>query len=347
MIIFFVILFALCAWRMKYQKDGYYNDYINPSQTAAIRGIFACIIFLSHLRDYMTLSGPGANSYSWLLYQIGQCMVAAFFFYSGYGIMFSYRIKENYEKGFLKKRLFITWLHFAVAVCMYWILNCILGNSYPLKRILLSFTGWDDIGNSNWFMFVTFAFYLIIWISFKIIKKVLPNSGSVTRSYGIVALAFVGTSILFVFLHMSKGSWWYDTVFTFAAGGLYCLLKDKIDKFVMCRKHYLISGVFVIAMYVIFREGGSALLYNVCAIFFVLAITWFTMKVKINNPFIDWMGKYSFYIYIYMRIPMIILQNLGLFANNNYLFTIVSFILTVSLAYIMSCVQKKIDRIFV
>ena len=111
---------------MKIKKKEIFDDYLAMDQTTAIRGILIGIIFLSHLRDYLPFNGPGDGIYVGVINLIGQSMVAPFFFYSGYGIMKSYEKKARYRQGFLEKRLGITWLHFAIAVSIYYIVNMTL-----------------------------------------------------------------------------------------------------------------------------------------------------------------------------------------------------------------------------
>lgn len=52
-------------------------------------------------------------------------------------------------------------LFFDVAVLLFLVTNLILGKCPGLKQVLLSFTGWDSIGNSNWYMFIIFCMYIL------------------------------------------------------------------------------------------------------------------------------------------------------------------------------------------
>lgn len=346
MFIFLILLAALCCWNLKFQKDGIYEDYLSIEQTTAIRGILACIIFCSHLRDYLVFSTPADQLYVKILYTIGQCMVAPFFFYSGYGIVLSYQKKKNYGKGFLRKRLGLTWMHFAVAVVLFYLVDCVLGISYSFPTFLVSLTGWSDVGNSNWFMFVTFVLYLIVWVSMKVVAKIRSDGDSNERSQLLVTLIALMSGILLGVLAVLKQSWWFDTLLSFTFGGIYCLVKDQVDHF--CRKggNWLVLTGVVLIFYFLFHHSGGYAAYNVCACFFIMAISCLTMKVKIMNPVLMWLGKHSFYIYIYMRIPMIILKHLGIFTDNNELFAAICLAITCLLAWIMSGIHNRTDKYF-
>lgn len=346
MVIFLILLAVVSCWNMKPQKAGIHGDYLSIEQTTAIRGILACIIFCSHLRDYLAFSTPADQLYVKILYSIGQCMVAPFFFYSGYGIVVSYQKKKNYGNGFLRKRLGLTWLHFAVAVVLFYLVDCGLGIAYSFPTFLISLTGWSDVGNSNWFMFVTFVLYLIVWASMKVVAKVNRDCNSRERSQLLVMLIVLMSAIVLGILSVVKPSWWFDTLLSFAFGGLYCLIKDQVDNF--CRKgwNWLTLTAAVAVLYFLFQRSGGYAAYNVCACLFIMLISCMTMKLRIVNPILMWMGKHSFYIYIYMRIPMMIMGELEIFTDQKYLFAAVSLAITCVIAWGMNAVHQKTDPYF-
>ena len=347
MIVFLLALLALCLYKIKFNIKGFNKDYMNKEQTTALKGVFALIIFLSHVRGYIALDGVTDNLYSKIIVLIGQCMVGVFFLYSGYGVLYGYVNKPNYDKGFLRKRLFVTWFHFAVAIVMYIILNVVLNINYSIKDYALAFTGWSSIGNSNWFMFDTFMLYFLIWISFKINNKLSLKNKENKNNCVSISLIFIMISCLFVIMISKlKESWWYDTVFCFGFGCLYYCFKSKIDEFLFSsNSNYLIALVTSLFLYIAFKKNATQVTYNIVAILFVLIITLITVKVKIVNKIILWLGTRSFYIYIYMRIPMIIFKEFGIFSNNEYLFTICTFLITIALSGAMNLIHKKTDKI--
>lgn len=341
MISLLIVLLFLCCWKMKFNKNGKYNDYMSQEQTIAIRGIFACIIFASHLRGYITLSGAMDSVYNNILSLIGQCMVSVFFFYSGYGIMQGYKNKKGYEQTFLKKRLFFTWFHFIIAVMLYQIVNLLLDIHYPAKMVLLSFTGWESVGNSNWFMFDTFLLYIFVWLSFKLVSYITKEDENKQKCFVVWITIF--TILLIFMLHRLKETWWYDTLLCFPLGVLYSRYQEFVNQSLKSTWRYSLFGLISILAFSVFYKMGNFISYNVCACFFVLTITWFTMKFKIHNKFLNWLGVHSFYIYIYMRIPMIILSKTKILAEHRYLFAIISLLATLVIAWIMAKVQKILD----
>lgn len=129
------------------------NDYLSPEKTTTIKGIFIVLVFFSHFNSYVMYSNTLDNVYVKIIGYVGQAMVAPFLFYSGYGVMEQITKKGNsYIKSIPIKRFLVTMIKFDLAVFLFYIINIFLNNTISLKKILLSFIGWDSLGNSNWYI---------------------------------------------------------------------------------------------------------------------------------------------------------------------------------------------------
>lgn len=146
----------------------------------------------------------------------------------------------------------------------------------------------------------------------------------------------VSIGLTFVFcLGMSylKAEYWYNTMFCYTAGLVFSGYKDKIEEFV--KSHYwLILIVSLIVLLIIDRIPYSAkgLIYNAFAVVFCACVVLGTMKFKINSHILLWCGKNLFPLYIYQRVPMIILSSVndGAFAADYpFLFTSTCMLITV------------------
>ena len=60
-----------------------------------------------------------------------------------------------------------------------------------------------------------------------------------------------------------------------------------------------------------------------------------SMKITISNPILCWVGKNLFPMYIYQRLPMIILQNQyeSFIGNHPVLFVAISLIVTIGITH--------------
>ncbi len=154
MIGFLIVLCVLVLWKAKIVAVN--KDYLERSQTDAVKGFFILMVFLSHIRGYISGLGKIDGSYlyyDWLLTKIGQRMVVMFLFYSGYGVMEALQNRPGYLDTFLSRRVFPAWFHFAIGLIPFIAMNWIMGFTYPMRSYVLCWTGWESIGNSNWYIF--------------------------------------------------------------------------------------------------------------------------------------------------------------------------------------------------
>ena len=208
----------LCCWRLN--LSGYHEDFLAPAFSTAIKGIFTVLIFCSHIRGYISLSDNWWNAgFEAFFNRIGQLVVTLFFFYSGYGIWESQKKKASYSKTFFKRRFLKTLIHFDIAVLLFILVQLCLGIYYSEREYLLCWTGWESVGNSNWFMFVIFVLYLLAQAALLLQPK---NS-----SAGIL-LIVLGSVALWIVLRIvaQKPSWWVDTLAVFPLGIIVSQFKD-------------------------------------------------------------------------------------------------------------------------
>lgn len=299
------------------------------------------------MNQYLVLTAPANVLAAKAIKAIGQLMVAPFFFYSGYGIVASYQTKKDYDRSFAHRRILKTWLHFAVAVALYCALGVLMGAHLEPKHTLLAFTGWTSVGNSNWFVNDTLILYLVTYVTFILLRLFRLRSQQWKTSV-YVALCFATTVALVYVLSKVQPTRWYNTLLAYPFGSAYRLVQPHIDRGL--GRHgglYWLAiaalGIAFVALYPV-RLEDQRLWYNLLSCVFCLGITMVTMKLKVSNPVLAWLGKYSFFTYIYMRIPMNVMRYLGLSAHLR-LFVVVSIAATIALAYVMKKIQDRIDRV--
>ena len=327
MIAFPLALAAICLYKIKFSR--FHGDYMSIPATSSVKGVFAVMILFSHLRNYIVLSaGLGDRLFAFFLNLFGQLMVTMFFFYSGFGIMESFQKKENYHRGFLKKRVLKTLAHFDIAVLLFVAVGLLVGKTYSWQNYALALIGWESIGNSNWFIFVILALYLITFPSMLLARRSGQQSGKALLLW--VTLFCVA---LWVPLFLLKGDVWCNTLLCYPVGMLFSLVKPRFDGVILKNKfsYYGITGAFAVTFAVLYLFKQSAVVYSAVACLFVLLFTALTVKVKIDNGILRWLGKHAFSIYILQRLPMILLRHWGL-SENILLFSALSLVATLLLA---------------
>ena len=305
-----LLLFALCLYGIRINIKGFHDDYMSMAKTDAIRGIFIMLVVYKHAMGYLNGLGYefealGDSVFASLFNCLGQLLVVMFLFYSGYGVSESYKKKGNdYLRSYPRKRILTTLLNFDVAVIVFLVLALVLGKPITVYQSLLSLTGWENLGNSNWYIFVILCCYALAWVVMRL---------SLPRSAYRFALLFALCLALLLILSRYKDGYWFDTLLTFPAGFLFSTYKEGIERFVK-RWYWAVLGVlallFLVQFYGYYNEfylDRLNLTYNAFGITFALLIVVLTMKAGFNNKPLQWLGRNLFPIYIYMRIPMIIL----------------------------------------
>lgn len=303
------------------------NDaFLDKETTLTVNGFFICVVFLVHFAQYCRDYYP--NSVASVIRQL---VVVSFLFYSGYGCAVQYRCKgESYLKTFPRKRILATLVNFDMAVCLFIIVGFLLGKSFPLRQIVLSFIGWDAVGNSAWYIFAILLCYMAFWASFKFLGRFPPMA----RALSCVVLV----AMFILVLSRVKDPFWYSTMMVFPTGVVFGLYKGRCEKF-LARNYWPCLAVLVILVAVAehlpvigTRHWASFNLKSVC---FAILLVMATMKVELHSPPLRWCGEHLFPLYIYQRIPMIVFSTLHPAAFQDWrswLYCALSFCFTVFIA---------------
>lgn len=330
-------LIILILYKINIKRKEFQEDYLSKDKTLSIKGIFILIVFISHCSSYVSFNNPIDYPAIYLCKKLGQLMVTLFLFYSGYGIYESIKKKGNsYVNNMVKNRIAKILFEFAIAICSFLVCNTILGINFNLKTIILSFIGWESIGNSNWYIFAIIMMYISSYISFKIFKE--------NHFEAIIATSILAYFYLF-FVNMYKDTYWVDTILCFPLGMWFSYYKNKIDNyFFQNNKIYFFSLLIVLGFFIISYKTRSDLLsLNINAMLFSIVIIIITMKFQIHNKILNWLGKNLFWLYILQRIPMIILTQSQI-NKVPYIFLIYSLIATIILTIIYAKIVPLIEN---
>lgn len=347
MSIYLLILIFVVITGMKAASAGEFcADYMSKEKTACVKGIFVILVLFRHASQYMNTGGIYDEPFLLLEAHTGQMIVAMFFFYSGYGMMEAVKKKGfSYVKSVLFRRLPDVWLRFCVAVFLFLLLDLCLGKlpDYDWQTILLSFTGWENIGNSNWYMFAVFILYILFFLSF------LPLAGRKKRG-----LCFLGAILLTLFtvvfvywqIRMGQPAYFYNTVILLPLGVWYSLLRPWIETCMMQSeiRYMAVCAVLVTAYALTHLNRGKYGIYGytVWAVVFTLSIVCFTMKISINSTVLSWFGNHVFSVYMLQRLPMIFMSKWGFGYSHRYFFLAISIVVTILMAQIFDTVAEKI-----
>ena len=351
------LVLLVIFWRAKpvQRGQGYFTDYMDPVYTTAIKGVFILLIFLTHGEQYLTLTDSLPDRiYGLIRIGLGQSVVTAFFFYSGYGMMQSLKRKgESYLQAFPRMRILKTLVHFDLAVLLYLIAAVWMGWYLTTGEIVWSFIGWDSLGNSSWFIFDILVAYVMFYVCFRLFAE--------PARWRKGALLFTGCSVAFVILMVFvQESRYYNTFLTVSMGVWYALYREEIERFVQGKKDAAGKAAghgrfftILLGLAALYVAGGMLLmgiydryewLYIPLPVIFMAALLLLTMVWRFDNPVLRYFGEHLFSVFILMRLPMELLEYAGL-AENVYVFMALSFLCTVALAHVYDLFLQQLDKV--
>ena len=208
---------------------------------------------------------------------------------------------------------------------------------------MLSYIGWDSVGNSNWYILAILILYIITYISFKL---AFIKESKISEYIGCILLSVFTIVVVFLFMKAGKPSYYYNTMIIFSVGCWYVVFQEKIESILMKNDfQYILTLTIFFMLYCymyIRRENYGIEGYTVWAILFALLLVFLTMKFRITSSVLDWFGNHVFSIYILQRIPMIILYQFGFIQSHKYMCFIIAFLCTVIFAMIFETFTKNI-----
>ena len=302
-------------------------------QTQCINGFFVLIVFLQHFKSYVK-PGDFDNVYNAIANWSGQLIVVPFLFFSGYGIMLSISKKgKPYVNTVMTKRFPKVWTHFAAAIVLFIITNLIIGKTFPPQKLILTFVGWDGIGNSNWYIFDTLVLYILTFFSFRFVGK--------NRRLGLFIMALLTTAFIITMSFFRPG-YWYNTAISYLMGMIFATVEPQFRKVMSSGAlNYIIFAVFgIIVIALAARDKAKLTSYEIFVIAGIVLLLALSLKVRFGNPILEFLGKYIFEIYILQRIPMILLQSV---IKQKYVYFAACFAATIILALLFRFVEKGID----
>lgn len=344
MLVFYIFLAVLALYQCKISVKGYQTEEsFSRPVTDSVKGIFICLVFLSHFSGYVTYTNTIDVLGGKISQLLGQLIVACFLFYSGYGVFESARAKgREYIKAFPVKRILKTLISFDLAVVLYLILGLLTGKQYSFAKIICSFIGWDSLGNSNWYIFVIICLYIFTYFALSICKNNEKKA------------AFLCTTMIVVFmmiLYFVRPIYWFDTALCYVAGMYVSIYKKPLigvltrSNFSWCVCAFCVSVLFC-ALYLLQAIPVVGFFASVLhSVPFCLMIAIFLTKIRVCNKPLEWCGKYTFELYILQRIPMIILKTVGVAQFNIYVYFVLSVIITVILAVAYRYAIGKINKL--
>lgn len=334
--------------------SAWQKDPLGLSQSKSILGFFAVIIVLHHL--VQTIGVENASIFSFLE-DFGVCLVGAFFFFSGYGLIRSLREKSGYLNGFLKKRLPGILIPFYVCTLIFFITGIITHKNYGLWESIGYLTGWILLNTHMWYIVEIALFYIVFYLIYKHVKK---KSSAIFFMAIFLVLFTAGSLSLCHGKYWFQGEWWYNSSLLFLVGIIMGEWKEPILSAI--KKHYkVVVGISIpgfilfyrITMYMLRHHGywtenavskgypdkWMTFAPQLCmTFFFICCLVCILLKCRFENPVLSFLGKVSLELYL---IHNLLIQNCDWIVGTG-LYVIVVLIGSLILAGLLHALDTRI-----
>lgn len=301
----------------KAPAGGYTKETFCLEKSKAFQGFLAACVILHHMYIVLLSELDYKGALSMFKYS-GVIIVGFFFFASGYGLITSLYQKENYLKGFIKKRVFTVLVPFFICNYIYMITMLLMGRKYAISDLLYAFIGVKLLNSQMWFAVEIMLLYILFYFVFRFIKQ---ERAAYTVMGVCIAAIMAGSLLLGHDLTTDgiaswfRGEWWYNTIFVFFIGMLAARFKEKLLPWIK-KRYYLCLGIFLALsagfgvmskrlleekgywvenmFYKGYAEKIETLAFQlpmvVCSVSVILLIM---MKVTFYNKALDFLGRFS------------------------------------------------------
>ena len=318
-------------------------DILSRENAECLKGVFAIVVLIHHLYQYTAIVS-GKSVLGIVLQLSGSWAVSIFFFYSGYGLMTSYKkIGEKYIKNFIKNRIIPFYKIICLLTIFYFIVRIFLAEMFSYFFLIKSFTFGGTIIIAGWYLQVQLLLYILFYI-INYYLKICKIRRKYIYIYIYIWVTVLGIySKIMVFLGFSK--LWYVTSFSFILGISWSIYKEKIDKVVKERKKRYILFLTNLLLFCIFtlliKFIKLDIIFTCSMLFFVNSIILFMYKMSIKYFVTKFLGKISFGIYVMQGLFLVLFKDK---TENPLAYCLEVLISTFIAAILFTIIQKRVYK---
>ena len=362
----YIVLIALALLLFLGSKPSKNHEWqeepLSLDKAKMIQGFAAIAIIIHHLSQELVEQADAIGFFDGL----GVLFVGIFFFFSGYGLYTSLKTKENYLKGFLKKRMVTILVPFYICILVFTVAAFISGKRFTPLQLLAVLSGWSLINMHMWYI-VEIA---ILYLAFFLIYRLIKNRTAATAVMAVFVIAMMTGSFLLCHgkdmtcSYWFQGEWWYNTSLLFVIGIIFSKHSDLIRK--IARKAYpvLLPVTAVLTVLLGYQTRYMLRTYSYWSetpgkdpayldkirclsfelpwvIVFVCFLLLIMMKVRFGNPVLKFLGSISLELYLIHNLFLTGLRDGSVFmVKNPGMYIIITILMSVGLATVISGIDK-------
>ncbi len=336
---YYPILAFILLFGMKIAPKGSFHDgFLSLTQTKALQGFAAICVVFHHIAQNTCAPWLARDIIIHGLepfVPIGYLMVALFFFCSGYGLLKSYKTKENYLKDFFIRRALRPVVILAITDAILLFLMAFFPEKFFENATILIPTPFNMGGaillnEYSWFIYALLIMYVAFWLSFRVFSK---------RRIAILFVCIATLGYIAFCDWWMYGNWWYNSILLFPIGLLFAEYEGKIIPFIQKKYRlmllvtlilfplcffggeyfpYLRGALFIPYQY--FTEHWLILIAQIlAAVSFLFLLILVGMKVQLGNKILSFLGTITAELYL---IHILFLKMIGTPADDVKFWTI-------------------------
>lgn len=338
--VIFIAVFGVLLFRAKPAGKGeWHEDFLSLDTSKSMLGIFAVLIVLHHLSQLLSNLGMKQGPLA-CLESVGVCFVGMFFFFSGYGLIYSKNNKTDYLKGFLGKRLPGILVPFYFCNIIFVIFSLVVQIPMAPMEIVAYLSGWWLLNTQMWYIVEIAFFYLSFYFIFKNVKNEKTGIAIMGILIGIMVVAsiLIGHGPECESDKWLQGEWWFNASFMFLFGMIMAYNEKKIIEFVKKRYPVVLLVCLIAAIGLYFPVNAMVDMgtyyceyeagYSILQIFITKFITFICqfamvffadvvvlllmMKIKCGNGITRSLGGVSLELYLIHNLYLIMFGYLGI-----------------------------------
>ena len=199
---------------------------------------------------------------------------------------------------------------------------------------------------NGWFVNIIILMYIFFYISFRVFSN---------KTIAILVNTLFITFYIVLAIKLGYGFWWYNSSLPFVLGLVWAKNKKYIDG--VLKKYYFsvlvcITGLlfishqydFVYKKLHLVDNYSYAIAANIDNVIFTLFFILIARKIDFSNKYLLFLGKISFEVYMIHGLVMSIFGKYFVTSRlNDVIFTILVLIVSISLAWLINLIIKKIS----
>ena len=349
-------------------KKGEFNtDSWSISQSKAMQVFAALMIILHHVVQSVTGYGGVKKGLITEWNSFGILFTSIFFFFSGFGLYKSYKNKDNYLDGFLKKRLLKVILPFVFTNIIY-ILVLSKDVINDPKLLFTSIFGYPLVNINAWFMIVIIILYIAFYMCFKTSK----SDNAAILKLTVFTCALVAYSLTLghsnIKGHWFTGEWWYNTTLIFIIGFLWAK-HEEVLKALLKKIYAVLFPALIIIFYIWYGYTGyilgrygyyreweghpgyrekfiSLVAQMVLCMLYVMIMLLLNIKIEYKNKALGFLGKMTYEIYlIHELFRELLLKGIGGKMLNDMTYIALVYIFSIISAWVICLLYKFLKNL--